>query len=65
MLSPWTLDFLLTARQLHAAGEDGRFQRLEIPIVEPAPDVAREPIERPPVHPLDEPTPARNHHRRR
>jgi len=47
------------------APEDRALERLEIPAIKPAPDIAREPIERPTVHSLDHPAPTRDDDRRR
>jgi hypothetical protein len=50
----------------HAASSDDRpLQRLEVPVIEPLLDVARETIERAPIHPLDHLAPAFDHDRRR
>ena len=40
-------------------------ERFEVPMIEPPPDIAREAIELPPVHALNEATPALDHDRRR
>jgi len=44
-------------RSLAAAPKDRRAKRSEIALIEPRPSVAGEPVQWPPVHPLDEPAP--------
>src|SRR5688500_7193777 len=53
-------------RQRAATPEDRDLQRRQVPLVEACPDVAGEPVERPPVHPPDQsrPTPARRRRER-
>jgi len=48
------------SRENPPAPENRPLQGLEVPRVEPPPDVAREPVERRAVHPLDEATPTRD-----
>jgi len=45
-------------REHEAPADDRSLERLEVAMIEPVPDVARESIERAPVHPLDHPAPA-------
>ena len=53
------------ARELATSTENRRLERLEISMVEALPDVARESIERAPVHPLHTDAPRLDDHRRR
>jgi len=52
-------------REDAATSENRPLERLEVPMIEPPPDIAREAIELPPVHALNEATPALDHDRRR
>ena len=45
-------------RQHAPAPNDRPLERLEVPVIEPLPDVARESIERGSTHSLDQPAPA-------
>jgi len=52
-------------RQHAPSPKDCPLERFEVPMIEPPPDIAREAIELPPVHALNEATPALDHDRRR
>ena len=52
-------------REDPAPANDRPLERLEVPVIEPLPDVASEAIERAPVHALHTDAPRLNNHRRR
>jgi hypothetical protein len=52
-------------REDSASADDRPLERLEIPVIEPAPDIASEAIELPPVHSLHADAPPGNNHGRR
>ena len=53
------------AREHSPPSDDAVLQRLELPLIEPTPDIAREPIKVPAIHAAHEPAPALNDHGRR
>lgn len=48
-----------------ASSNDCPLEGLEVAVIEALPDVTREAIERPAIHPLDHPTPRFDNNRRR
>jgi len=68
LIEAW-LEQLALRPELHcqhtASPKDRQLERLEVPVIEALPDVAREAIERLPVDSLDRPAPALDHGRRR
>ena len=52
-------------REHPAPPYDRPLERLEVPVIEPHPDVTREPVKRAAVHSLDKPAPALDNNRRR